>query len=367
MEIINQQYMLLFSICDYWLLPFIGSFILGSLLGWLLGKGRGHKETVIEEKLIYRDRVVDKEKESSSRVVSSQNIGKDSRQQSNLTTNPLISTESTKEVENLKDVKKAENPDPDNLNKKEKNTVSSPQDLFSFEASTHDEKKDSISEKIESSNDSKKLVNETSKEDNKPAENIKPSIYSNIHEDNLQIIEGVGPKMDEVLKKHGIKNWADLSIETNESLRAKLDAENPKRYRMIDPSPWPEQAKLASEKKWGELIQFQRQLGGNNDDTDAKVEKVLIKMGVIKKWKENDLKAIEGVGPKIEGLLKEAGFSTWYSVSKAPINELQAVLDKAGPRYRLAKPGTWPKQAELAYLGKWDELQEYQDELVGGK
>jgi len=30
-------------------------------------------------------------------------------------------------------------------------------------------------------------------------------------------------------------------------------------------------------------------------------------------------------------------------------------------------PGTWPKQAEMAAEGKWDELKVWQDELDGGK
>jgi hypothetical protein len=30
-------------------------------------------------------------------------------------------------------------------------------------------------------------------------------------------------------------------------------------------------------------------------------------------------------------------------------------------------PGTWPKQAELAAEGKWDELKAWQEELDGGK
>ncbi|NND33754.1 MAG: 50S ribosomal protein L27, partial [Saprospiraceae bacterium] len=35
--------------------------------------------------------------------------------------------------------------------------------------------------------------------------------------------------------------------------------------------------------------------------------------------------------------------------------------------YRIHDPGTWPKQAELAHHGKWDQLKEYQDLLHGGK
>ena len=205
-----------------------------------------------------------------------------------------------------------------------------------------------------------------------PASKPKASIYSKLKNDNLQIVEGIGPKMDEVLKKHGVGNWKELASKTPEELRAILDKENPTRYRIIDPTTWPDQAKYAADDNWDDLIAFQKRLDSGRVDvgdgvTDAKVEKLLIKMGVLKKWKQDDLKAIEGIGPKIEGLLKDAGIKSWAALSKAPVSDLQAILDKAGPRYKLADPGSWPKQAEFAAAGKWDELQEYQDFLVGGK
>jgi len=90
-------------------------------------------------------------------------------------------------------------------------------------------------------------------------------------------------------------------------------------------------------------------------------------MGVLKKWKKDDLKAIEGIGPKIEGLLQTAGIKTWKTLSETSVDKIQGILDQAGSRYKLADPGSWPKQAEMAAAGKWDDLKEYQDFLVGGK
>jgi len=42
-------------------------------------------------------------------------------------------------------------------------------------------------------------------------------------------------------------------------------------------------------------------------------------------------------------------------------------LEAAGSRYKMHDPSTWPKQAELAAKGKWDQLAILQDELSGGK
>ncbi|MCB9081563.1 MAG: 50S ribosomal protein L27 [Lewinellaceae bacterium] len=86
-----------------------------------------------------------------------------------------------------------------------------------------------------------------------------------------------------------------------------------------------------------------------------------------KKVKQDDLKLVEGVGPKIEELLHAAGIMTWADLAKADVAELNRILDEAGPNYRIHDPATWPKQAELAHEGNWDELQAYQDQLKGGR
>ncbi|PHN08692.1 hypothetical protein CRP01_00025 [Flavilitoribacter nigricans DSM 23189 = NBRC 102662] len=81
----------------------------------------------------------------------------------------------------------------------------------------------------------------------------------------------------------------------------------------------------------------------------------------------NDLKIVEGIGPKIEGLLHGAGIQTWSDLAATSVDRLREILAEAGERYRLADPTSWPKQAELAASGNWDELKEYQDFLSGGK
>ena len=83
--------------------------------------------------------------------------------------------------------------------------------------------------------------------------------------------------------------------------------------------------------------------------------------------KKDNLKRIEGVGPKIEGLMNAAGIHTFNQVARSSVARLQGILDKAGSRYNFADPGTWPQQAKLANTGKWDELAKWQAELKGGK
>jgi len=87
----------------------------------------------------------------------------------------------------------------------------------------------------------------------------------------------------------------------------------------------------------------------------------------IQKAKKDDLKKIEGIGPKIASILTEKGIGTFEKLSKASVKVLEGILKEAGPRYAMHKPGSWPKQAKLASTGKWDELKKLQDKLDGGK
>jgi len=197
------------------------------------------------------------------------------------------------------------------------------------------------------------------------------SPYDKLTSDNLQIIEGIGPKMDEVLKAAGINSWRELAGKTSAQLRTTLDNADAVKYKIIDPSTWSDQAQLAENGRWEELIALQKTLDTGKTDaineTDSKLEKMMIKLGLLKKWKPNDLKAIEGIGPKIEELLVKAGIKTWDDLSDTPVNKLKDILKAAGKHFTLADPTTWPAQAELAAEGRWHELQVYQDQLNGGR
>jgi large subunit ribosomal protein L27 len=83
--------------------------------------------------------------------------------------------------------------------------------------------------------------------------------------------------------------------------------------------------------------------------------------------KSDDLKKIEGIGPKIASLLNEAGINTFAELAAANADNIRGILEQAGSRYKMHDPTTWSKQAALAAAGEWDALQKLQDELKGGK
>ena len=86
-----------------------------------------------------------------------------------------------------------------------------------------------------------------------------------------------------------------------------------------------------------------------------------------KKFKADDLKIVEGIGPKIEELLHAAGIKTWKALSETAASAIKEILDAAGPNFQIHDPGTWPEQARLADNGEWDTLKTLQDALDGGK
>ena len=81
----------------------------------------------------------------------------------------------------------------------------------------------------------------------------------------------------------------------------------------------------------------------------------------------DDLKIVEGIGPKIEGLLNDGGIWTFKQLADAPIERLHEILEAAGRRYQMHDPSTWSRQSLMAFEGKWDELKAWQDALKGGK
>jgi predicted flap endonuclease-1-like 5' DNA nuclease len=79
----------------------------------------------------------------------------------------------------------------------------------------------------------------------------------------------------------------------------------------------------------------------------------------------DDLKKIEGIGPKVASLLNQAGIMTFQQMVDAGAEKLESILDQAG--LQMIDADTWPEQARLAAAGDWEGLQKLQDELKGGK
>ncbi len=79
----------------------------------------------------------------------------------------------------------------------------------------------------------------------------------------------------------------------------------------------------------------------------------------------DDLTKIEGIGPKINATLQEAGVRTFLQLAASKPAVLKQVLTDAG--IRVGFPDTWPEQAALAAKADWTTLEELQSSLQGGR
>lgn len=83
--------------------------------------------------------------------------------------------------------------------------------------------------------------------------------------------------------------------------------------------------------------------------------------------KKDDLKMIEGIGPKIEELLHESGISTFADLANTSQQNLDRVLEQAGSRFQMHNTTSWARQAALAREGRWKELERLKEILVAGR
>lgn len=80
---------------------------------------------------------------------------------------------------------------------------------------------------------------------------------------------------------------------------------------------------------------------------------------------EDDLVSLEGIGPKVAQVLKEAGITTFAALAEADPAKVQEVLNAAG--LQMMNPAGWIEQAKLAARGDHEGLKKLQDELKGGR
>lgn len=194
--------------------------------------------------------------------------------------------------------------------------------------------------------------------------------------DMLQVIEGIGPKMEEALNKNGVKTFATLGNSNKGNLDGILEKEgyNP---GISDTQSWIDQARLANGEKWQELHDFQLDEGGGSI---AKIDKYAKKLGIEGKIKHSEsagtgggdtgnpelLQAIEGIGPKMEETLNKNGIKTFASLGKSNKATLDGMLEKSGYSPGMSDTQSWIDQAKLASSGKWQELHSYQLDEGGG-
>lgn len=150
----------------------------------------------------------------------------------------------------------------------------------------------------------------------------------------------------------GILHVTD-ELEENEPEDA---AESPEVVSAVEADEVPDEVVIEVEEDDVEdVIVFEGDMSGKPDAADEKAPLA-----------EDRLQIIEGIGPKIETVLKDAGVKTLRELSEMSPESIRAILSEY-PSLRLANPESWPEQARLAANGDHAALQELQDKLKGGR
>jgi predicted flap endonuclease-1-like 5' DNA nuclease len=214
-----------------------------------------------------------------------------------------------------------------------------------------------------------------------------------IHKDNFQVIEGIGPVIENNLHDAGIMTYEDLA-NCSEAEIEKILAPISNNFTVFNCSTWAEQARLAADGKFDELealklilVKGVRVDGSNSDTTSrsfASTEKdstdpfanhnnkssasssTTHKPTSSGSTKKDDLKIIEGIGPVIESNLHDAGVRTYEDLANTSEAEIEKILAPITNNFAVFNCSTWAEQARLAADGKFDELENLKDILIKG-
>lgn len=83
----------------------------------------------------------------------------------------------------------------------------------------------------------------------------------NIKENDLTIVEGIGPKIQELFHNHYVNTWKALSECSIDKCKQILNSGG-ERFAIHNPGTWPEQANMAYEGRWEALLKWQDELDG---------------------------------------------------------------------------------------------------------
>ena len=177
--------------------------------------------------------------------------------------------------------------------------------------------------------------------------------------DRLKNLVGYDPKMVKQAKK----------MVTSHPLVEKAEKTAEKLKKEVSKNPYVKKAeKMANKlkKELNETIEdVKDKVEDVTEDVQEKVEKVIksetkkspakkkvaTKKTTAKKvekktTEKNDLKVIKGIGPKMEATLNAVGISSYQSLAKTTLKNLEKILTDAGMNTKMYNPSKWKAQAK---------------------
>jgi len=180
-------------------------------------------------------------------------------------------------------------------------------------------------------------------------EEIQEAIETVDEEEEVEIEEEVEEKQEEVYAENEVEatpvNHIEKEVEEEPAFQSSVNA-------IIEEGPSEEQEEI-----------------GEQESPEEEEEPVAIEQETeeVQEKESDELEVIEGIGPKIAMLLYDSGIFTFKNLASTPVFRIREILENAGPAYAMHDPSTWVEQALLAAEGRFEELEEMKDRLVGGR
>lgn len=167
--------------------------------------------------------------------------------------------------------------------------------------------------------------------------------------DDLSRIDGIGPFIEKKLNDVNVYSFEQIANWSAEDIK-NITQQIQYFEGRIEKDNWVGQAKILMDTP---ALASTDNEATSNQDTDT--------------GSNDDLKIVEGIGAKIENILKSAGINSLEQLAKADPADLRLILEQNEAHFHMHDPTTWPAQARLAANGDWDVLEDYQDKLKGGR
>jgi predicted flap endonuclease-1-like 5' DNA nuclease len=202
--------------------------------------------------------------------------------------------------------------------------------------------------------------------------------------DDLLVIEGIGPKINQALRADGLTRWVHVRDASQDRLKSAIE----KAGITFAPSmtTWPKQAAYLVDGDQAGFKQYTEFLISGQDPTAYGAEVVIgtkevealasgavygsgnVEVAAVAKNKDggDNLMLVEGIGPKFNAALNTAGIDTFNKLAASSEPQLRAAIQAAGLNFAPSIT-TWAEQAGLLAKGDMVAFKALTDRLVAGR
>ena len=146
------------------------------------------------------------------------------------------------------------------------------------------------------------------------------------HNDDLKVVSGIGPQMEKLLNSFGIKSWEQLA-DLDKDQVATVDGALTDFPGRITRDEWVPQAKAIMDNGHKPVTSAPkpRKKAKSKKKATASWQKGTTKLGTAGAGHKDDLKVINGIGPKMEGILNGFGIQAWEQLAALKKDEVEKV------------------------------------------